>query len=121
MFSSNRAGTFDLYLLSPEDGDSIAFRAEAEVDGNHQIFIADPEGQSVKQLFSSEYKDESPVWSPSGERIAFSSDRASTGDQVDTHTIYVYNLRTTRVDRVTQGSGDARYPAWRPRAVVGGQ
>lgn len=58
-----------------------------------------------------------PDWSSDGQRIAFTSDRASPGDgaQSGEYDIYIYDLTSGTVTRVTQGDRDARYPAWRPQ------
>jgi Tol biopolymer transport system component len=133
-FSSNRAGTYDLYVLTLDnggeaqrvtdgignevypswspDGGTLVFRAES-AEGNHQLYVVTLADGVVEPLFTSPYNDDSPDWSASGERILFSSDRAGVS------AIYVYNVRTARVDRVNQGTRDARYPAWRPRTALG--
>jgi Tol biopolymer transport system component len=143
VFSSNRTGTFDLYLLAVDgsgeaqrltrgpgnevhpnwspDGLSIVFRAEAGNDEeNHQLFVVPADGGAIRPLFVSQYNDDWPAWSSGGGQVVFASDRGSQTDATGNRTygIYTYNLRTTRIIPVTQGARDARYPAWRPRAVV---
>ena len=91
---------------------------ESESDDNHQLFIMTRDGQSVRPLFKSQYNDDLPVWSPDGRRIAFASDRTSSDSQlgIGNYKVYIYNLRTGILERVTQETRDASYPAWRPRS-----
>jgi len=105
-FSSNRGGTWDLYLLeltsgvlrqltttpgyegqptwSP-DGMWIAF--EAYYDGDFDIRILPVEGnQAPVQLTNHPASDTQPNWDPAGRRIAFVSDRDGSPD------IFIANL-----------------------------
>ena len=50
------------------------------------------------------------MWSPKGDRIAFSVRRAS-GDKVD---VYTMNIDGGEVKRLTFGQGNSEDPAWSP-------
>jgi Tol biopolymer transport system component len=137
VFSSNREGTFDLYTLSMDesglverlttepgnevhpswspDGQRIAYRGDS-ARGNHQLYLVQATGENIRPVFTSGYNDDAPAWSPDGQRIAFASDRISGNAQRRNrhYGIYTYNLRTARLERVTQGDRNARYPTWRP-------
>src|SRR5438067_7224537 len=52
--------------------------------------------------------DEFPAWSPSGDKIAFKSDRDGNGE------IYVMNVDGSRPTRLTNNPADEYYPAWSP-------
>jgi Tol biopolymer transport system component len=137
-FSSDRAGNYDIYVMNADasgepvqltslrgddfhpawapDGTSIVFRSISPETGRRQLYVMSSDGWGVQPLFSSQANDDSPDWSLDGLRIAFASDRASPGDGVQggNYDIYLYDLTTDTVTRVTQGDRDARYPAWRP-------
>ena len=141
VFSSNREGSFNLYILPMDDtgevkrltaldgneahpswspdGQLIAFRGDSE-EGNHQIYVVQASGENVRPIFTSGFNDDTPVWSPGGQYIAFVSNRISSESQVRDrrYAVYTYNLRTARLERITQGGRDARYPAWRPRSAT---
>jgi TolB protein len=138
-FSSDRRGSYDIYVVDadgsgdPErltnirgddfhpdwslDGALIAFRSNSATTGKHQIFIVSSDGRSAQPLFSSQANDDMPAWSQDGLWVAFASDRADpgVGTQGGKYDIYVYDLASGAVIRVTQGDLDARYPAWRPQ------
>ena len=55
-----------------EDG-KIAFSSDR--DGDVEIFVMNADGGKVRQLTDNDERDQSPSWSPDGDRIAFASDR----------------------------------------------
>ncbi|MGH3034481.1 MAG: hypothetical protein ACRDON_07965 [Gaiellaceae bacterium] len=78
-------------------------------DGDHDIYVVRPSGRLVAKLTRNRANDFSPVWSPSGRRIAFVSDR--DGDEE----IYVMRADCTNVRQVTRNTGIAdNAPAWSP-------
>jgi Tol biopolymer transport system component len=138
VYSSNRENDFDIYVLDADgsgeplqlttlqgdefhpdwspDGGQIAFRAVSPLTGKHQVYIMGSDGSSPSPLFSNQANDDLPDWSDDGQRIAFASDRANPGSrtQPGKYDIYVYDLSTEEIIRVTQGDKDVRYPDWKP-------
>lgn len=72
-----------------------------------QIFIVDLDSHETKQL-TYIGSNESPVWSPDGKQIAFSSDRNGTVN------IYIMNADGQNQQPLTQCLGNASSPAWSP-------
>jgi TolB protein len=105
-FSSNRGGTWDLYLLELRSGevrqltytpgyeghptwspDGVWIAFEAYYDGDFDIRIIPIEGDQVPiQLTNHPASDTQPAWDPAGRRIAFVSDREGSAD------IFIANL-----------------------------
>jgi Tol biopolymer transport system component len=52
--------------------------------------------------------ENTPVWSPDGEKLAFISARAGQAD------LYVYDLETGDAERLASGEANAAWPAWSP-------
>ena len=65
----------DSHALSP-DGTKIAF--DSKRDETTHIFVMNADGSDVQQLTFSEFGEYSPVWSPGGSRIVYTS---SGGDE----------------------------------------
>ena len=63
-------------------------------------------------MTSSPYDDREPVWSPDGNRIAFSSDRGGSYD------IWVLTLATGAVRQITSAASNEYMPSWRSGDVV---
>jgi len=56
--------------------------------------------------------DQTPAWSPGGDRIAYHHDARPTDDTTDVSGLYMLNLETDSTWLVVEGS--ARSPDWRP-------
>ena len=103
---------------SPQ-GDRIAFVGTR--DGNTEIYVADVTGltqrmggadhasDSVRRITFSRADDISPSWSPTGQQIAFTSNRGGTPQ------IYLMNTDGTSVRRLTFEGSYNTTPAWSPR------
>lgn len=91
--------------VSP-DGGRIAFHSRR--DGNGEIYLADRNLRSPRNLTRDPALDTAPVWSPDGSRIAFTSDR--DGHQQT----YVMDPSGEVVLRVGRSAGDEHHPAWSP-------
>lgn len=103
------------------DGTRIAFTSVRDDFGqtcfhecspSGEIYVLDIESGQTARLTESEANDGSPAWSPDGDSIAFSSDRANR----EAHKIEIYIMAATggRVRRITDNSVWDLVPAWRP-------
>ena len=84
IFAWNRDGDFDLYLM----------------DADTQ--------QVVSQWTDNSASDLTPVWSPDGKRVAFTSNVNGN------YEIYVLNIATGESDALTNNNWDDLYPSWSP-------
>jgi TolB protein len=94
--------------LSP-DGTQIAFVSDRQ--GSPQIFVMSASGGNPKRLTFQGNQNTTPHWNPSPDKplIAF------TGrDERATFDIFVLDMRTQKVDRVTQNQGSNFDPSWSP-------
>lgn len=87
------------------DGSRLAFQAQA--DSLRQVFVAGADGSGVRRVTSAPGNNWNPQWSPSGEWIAYYSDRRGGGAH---DTIYVARPDGTDERKVTGGV----FPTWAP-------
>jgi molecular chaperone DnaK len=115
--------SFDADPVWSPDGTLLAFRrrvgASANFFGDLDLFVirADGSGPS-RRILKSAGSEQDPTWSPSGDQIAFKSDRlAAAGKRGKTVRIWVMNADGTGVRRLwTQGEGEEQTaPAWSRR------
>jgi len=95
--------------VSP-DGKHIAFVRNN--GGNYDIWMQDVDGSNLLQLSDTQYGEFEPAWSPDGTRVAFASNRDSKGEVRET-SIYVVDVKSGRVTRLTNGSVSDGAPAWK--------
>jgi Tol biopolymer transport system component len=82
----------------------IVFQSNA--DGDNEIFVLSDAG--LRRLTDNSWEDVYPVWSPGGDKIAFSSNRRGPFD------IYVMTADGSQATRVTDANADEGEPAWFP-------
>jgi serine/threonine protein kinase len=70
------------------------------------LYIINADGSGLVSLETGSDGDFSPAWSPDGVHIAFTSVRDGSPQ------IYILNLATNQVTRLTGSSGDVRLPDW---------
>jgi Tol biopolymer transport system component len=88
------------------DGTKIVFT------GSSEIYVMNADGTGQANVTNDPAFDAYAVWSPSGRRIAFASDRANPSGNLD---IYVMNADGSNVTRLTTRGG--AYPAWSPNGT----
>lgn len=89
------------------DGQAVAFTARTP-DGKRQVWLATLDGRPPRPLTDATAHDETPVWSPDGQALVFSSDRAPDGD-VD---LWLVNADGTGLTRLTHAKGADWLPSW---------
>jgi dipeptidyl aminopeptidase/acylaminoacyl peptidase len=79
------------------------------------VFVVAADGSSAPtQITGGDYEDESPAWSPDGDRIAFASARHDDWD-IDTRSdIYVVGADGGTPERITALDGACGSPSWSP-------
>jgi Tol biopolymer transport system component len=77
------------------DGSKIAFQRITGNPGGSELFQANADGTGVVQLTHNQYWDEGVRWSPSGDRIVFTSQRPDNWD------LYLKDLGSGHVTRLT--------------------
>jgi TolB protein len=93
------------------DGSQIVFVSDRQ--GSPQIYVmpASGDGGSARRLTFQGSYNQTPRWNPMPDKpvIAF------TGrDEKSVFDIFIYDTRTKKIDRMTQGQGSNTDPAWSP-------
>ena len=88
------------------DGSTIVFNSDRD-DGALRGYLVDPDGSNLRPVgFDTWF--EYPSWSPDGTRIAFE------GAVGATYEVFVGDLATGEVTRLTSSPGNNSWPAWSP-------
>lgn len=129
-YSSNRAGTFDIWVTNIDgtgahnltgttaqdtapcwspSGLEIAFTSGRS--GAAQLWVMDHEGLNLRRLSSVGNYNDACAWNPSREfaEVAYSSRLEDGGFE-----IAVADLSTGQVRQLTTGRGSCEYPSWAP-------
>ncbi|RKU20595.1 hypothetical protein C6500_08510 [Candidatus Poribacteria bacterium] len=84
----------------------IAFTSDR--DGNHEIYIMNPDGTGQKNLTRHKASDAQPTWSPTGKEILFVSNRDGRPD------LYLMDADGKNVEKVFKNLKFRTAPAWSP-------
>lgn len=76
-------------------------------EGNYDLYLQEL-GRTAVRLTDHKEKDGQAHWSPVAEQIVFVSGRTGNGD------VYIMDLSTTSLTRVTRGGKAYLYPQWSP-------
>lgn len=77
-------------------------------DGNMEIYMMNTDGSAPINLSNNQAGDESPVWSPDGQKIAFVSNREGV------YQVYVMNADGSNQIQLTNGQAENALPSWSP-------
>ena len=80
-------------------------------DGNREIYLMNPDGSQQINLTNHRADDVSPVFSPTGEKVLFASDRDRFPGSWD---LYLMDADGKNVRLVFEKSNDRIYPTWSP-------
>lgn len=129
MFSSDRDGNYEIYVMDSDgsnvvrltnhpaddfghgwspDGRQIIFTSRR--DGNEEIYVMDADGSNPKRLTFNGTRDTYPDWSPDGQRIAFTTNRHPGSE------LYVMNVDGSNQTRLTFDGTyiEDEFPDWSP-------
>lgn len=98
------------YSASPAwspDGRWIAYGVRTE-EAEFDLYLIDPTGEVNVPLMVHRRNDQYPSWSPDGRKVVFSSDRRGRAD------LYVVDVNSRRLQRLTKGAKENLSPAWGP-------
>ena len=88
------------------NGQEIVFISDRP--GLPQLYIMNIEGGNVRRLTTSDFCD-SPAWSPRGDKIVF-----TMRQQKGNYDLFVYDLPTSKITRLTSNQRNNENPAWSP-------
>jgi TolB protein len=89
------------------DGTRLAFMSARGDEGNTEIYVANADGSAERRITNHPMADSTPTWAPSGNQLAFVSDRTGSPQ------IYIVNVDGTELKRISTESYCDR-PTWSP-------
>jgi len=92
------------------DGSRIVFSSIGR-GGDNDLYVLTPATGELQRLTNDHYDDRDPAWSPRGDVIAFSSDRASSGAH-GAYNLFLYYLASGRIEYITCSDFSSGSPAW---------
>ncbi len=134
VFTSNRNGTADVYVMNADgtgvtrltrssgtevapvwspDGSKIFM--DSDRDGNREIYSMNSDGSNQTRLTFNPTSDCGPVsMSPDGKRIAFARNASNEGPTADNFDIYTMNIDGSDVRQLTTDPKFDAEPIWSP-------
>ena len=89
------------------DGTSIAFNSDRDHEAGLRGYLVAPDGSDLRRIEADAWI-EYPSWSPDGRKLAFMGALGSN------YEVFVVDLETGAVERLTDAPGQDGWPAWSP-------
>ncbi|WP_020137036.1 amidohydrolase family protein [Streptomyces sp. 351MFTsu5.1] len=80
--------------------------------GGFHLWTLRPDGSDLRQLTHGPWDDRGPAWSPDGTRIAFASERGGDSVTGSSYRVWVVDVRTGALTRLTGGQDPGPAGAW---------
>lgn len=99
------------YVSSPElspEGSRVVFSSRSLGKVDSDIFVSGLDGKKLRRLTNHRSIDTSPAWGPTGQQIAFVSDRSGTPQ------IWLIDIDGSNVQRLIDKGGHCDSPSWSP-------
>ena len=90
------------------DGNKIAFFSEKKKNVESDVYVVDADGKGLRNLTDRQGFDGWPTWHPSGQRLAFTSDRDGNLE------IYTMSAQGVVGGNLTNDAVPDQMPAWSP-------
>ena len=110
LFSSVLLG-INVYVVSAKAPDTPKIVFGSYRDGNHEIYMMNPDGSEQMNLTNHRAADVGSEWSPTGEHILFASNRDRAPGSLD---IYLMDADGKNARPMFEKSEDRRHPTWSP-------
>lgn len=99
------------YLYKPTAGEGLT---RFNDNRRTHVFVADVRSRQVTQLTDGEAYEHSIDWAPSGDAIAFVSNREADADRVFNYDLLTVSVATKAITRLTSTKAAEYTPAWSP-------
>ena len=93
---------------APESPKIVFWSQAPAANWNREIYLMNPDGSQQVNITNHRANDLYPVWSPTGEKILFTSDRIRVPD------LYLMDANGANVRRVFVQVEEREYPTWSP-------
>ena len=97
-----------VFAKAPESPKIVFWSQAPAANWNREIYLMNPDGSQQVNITNHRAKDLYPVWSPTGEKILFTSDRVRVPD------LYLMDADGANVRRVFVKVEEREYPTWSP-------
>lgn len=127
LFSSERDGNLEVYIMNADgsnpvrltdnaasdlglqispDGNKVLFFTNR--DGNNEIYVMDSDGANATRLTNNAASDSHPSWSPDGSKIVFVSNRTGSDE------IFIMDSDGSNQTQITNNGALNSFPVWSP-------
>ncbi len=82
-------------------------------DGKFELWMYNVETKDVEKIFSDRFNNLSPVWSPDGKKLLFSSNKVKNPDyNLENNDFYLYDIKKKSVKKITNEYGSKSNPSF---------